>query len=49
MKEVLLDTDILSEYFRGNPKVIENVEEYLRSYDSVNISIITYYEMLNAL
>ena len=49
MKEVLLDTDILSEYFRGNPKVIENVEEYLRSYDSVNISIITYYEMLNGL
>ena len=49
MREVLLDTDILSEYLRGNPKVVEKVEEYVQSYDSINLSIITYYEMLNGL
>ena len=45
----MLDTDILSEYFRGNVNVIENVSQYLNEYDSINLSIITYYEMLNGL
>ncbi len=34
---------------RGNSKVIEKVDEYLREYDSINLSIITYYEILNGL
>lgn len=49
MKPSLVDTDILSEFFRGNPKIIENVDGYLKEYDSINLSIITYYEILNGL
>ena len=49
MKPVLLDTDILSEFFRGNSSVITNVEAYLQLYDAINFSIITYYEILNGL
>ncbi|HRP58023.1 type II toxin-antitoxin system VapC family toxin [Agriterribacter sp.] len=49
MKPGLLDTDILSEFLRGTPKVVENVEVYLRSYDAINFSIIGYYEILNGL
>jgi predicted nucleic acid-binding protein len=49
MKPTLLDTDILSEFFRGNTKVLENVNIYLKEYPSLNFSIITYYEILNGL
>ena len=49
MKPVMLDTDILSEYFRGNPKVVEHVEQYLNEFSSINLSLITYYEVLNGL
>ncbi len=49
MKPALIDTDILSEFLRGNLKVVENVEEYLQSYDAINFSIITYYEILNGM
>lgn len=49
MKPALVDTDILSEFFRGTPKVVENAETYLRTYDAINFSIITYYEILNGL
>ena len=43
MRAALVDTDILSEFFRGTPK--ENVETYLKTYDAINFSIITYYEI----
>ncbi len=49
MKPVLIDTDILSEFLRGTPKVVENAEKYLLTYDAINFSIITYYEILNGL
>ena len=49
MKSTLVDTDILSEFLRGRPKVVENAEKYLHFYDSINFSIITYYEILNGL
>lgn len=49
MKPALVDTDILSEFFRGTPEVVENAEKYLQEYDAVNFSIITYYEILNGL
>lgn len=45
----MLDTDVLSEFLRGNPNVIQNVEAYLEEYDVINLSIITYYEVLNGL
>jgi predicted nucleic acid-binding protein len=49
MKPTLLDTDILSEFFRGNTKVHENVNTYLKEYPFLNFSIITFYEILNGL
>ena len=45
----ILDTDILSEFLRGNPKVIAKVDEHLEKYGLVSLSIITYYEILNGL
>ena len=49
MKLSMLDTDILSEFLRGNPKVIAKVDEHLQEHGFINLSIITYYEILNGL
>ena len=49
MKPSMLDTDILSEFLRGNLKVIEKVDEHLKEYGFISLSIITYYEILNGL
>lgn len=49
MKQSMLDTDILSEFLRGNPKVIDRVDEHLKEYGFLSLSIITYYEILNGL
>ena len=49
MKSAMLDTDILSEFLRGNPKVINKVDEHLKEFGFINLSIITYYEILNGL
>ena len=49
MKPSMLDTDILSEFLRGNPKVIDKVDEHLKEYGFISLSIITYYEILNGL
>jgi predicted nucleic acid-binding protein len=42
MKPSMLDTDILSEFLRGNPKVIKKVDEHLKLYGFISLSIITY-------
>lgn len=49
MIEVLVDTDILSFYFKGNTKVVERFQDYLKEFDQINISIITYFEVLGGL
>jgi predicted nucleic acid-binding protein len=49
MKPSMLDTDILSEFLRGNKKVISKVDEHLKEFGFINLSIITYYEILNGL
>ena len=49
MKASLLDTDILSEFLRGNERVIKKVDEHVVKFGSINFSIITYYEILNGL
>jgi len=49
MKPSILDTDMLSEFLRGNPKVIAKVVEHLNEYGFISLSIITYYEILNGL
>lgn len=46
MKPSILDTDILSEFLRGNPKVINKVDDYLKEYGFISLSVITYYEIL---
>lgn len=49
MIESLIDTDILSEFMRGNPNVSGKVEEYLSTFEVINIRVITYYEIMNGL
>ncbi|MEI6052555.1 MAG: type II toxin-antitoxin system VapC family toxin [Opitutaceae bacterium] len=49
MKPSMLDTDILSEFLRGNLKVIAEVDKHLKEYGFISLSIITYYEILNGL
>jgi tRNA(fMet)-specific endonuclease VapC len=49
MNQALLDSDTLSFYFKGNPKVIQKIDGYLTAYGFVHISVITFYEILNGL
>lgn len=49
MKASLIDTDILSLFFRGHPQVVAGFERYLEEYDAINLSIITYYEIVSGL
>jgi len=49
MKSSVIDTDILSEFLRGNSKVIAKIDEHLQEYGFISLSIITYYEILNGL
>ena len=49
MTECLVDTDILSFYFRGEPNVVLRFTDYLKEFDQINISIITYYEIIGGL
>ena len=49
MTESLVDTDILSFYFKGEQRVVDHFNEYLKEFDVINISIITYYEILGGL
>jgi predicted nucleic acid-binding protein len=49
MKPALIDTDILSEFLRGHEKVVAHIDGYLKEFGHINISIITYYEILNGL
>jgi tRNA(fMet)-specific endonuclease VapC len=47
--ESLVDTDILSFYFKGDLTVVGKFNDYLSEFDIVNISIVTYYEILGGL
>jgi len=49
VKSALIDTDILSMFFRGTPKVAAQFGSYLKIYPQINISIVTYYEILSGL
>jgi tRNA(fMet)-specific endonuclease VapC len=49
MKPCLLDTDILSLFFRNHPKVVKNCNLYLQQYEQLSFSLITYYEILSGL
>lgn len=45
----LIDTDILSYYFKGDEMVVKNFEAYLEKKTPIEISIITYYEITSGL
>ena len=45
----LLDTDILSELFKGHPTVREQTEKYLSEHSRLTFSQITQYEILKGL
>jgi len=49
MNRALIDTDILSYYFKGDPIVVSNFQKYLAQYDIIEISLITYYEIMSGL
>lgn len=49
VKPVLVDTDILSMFFRNNLNVASHFREYLNQHEKVNLSIITFYEILSGL
>ena len=49
MNRVLVDTDILSYYFKGDEIVVENFEKYQVHYVLIEISFITYYEIVSGL
>lgn len=49
IQEVLIDTDTLSMYMRREPQVVSQVEAYIRVYGQLNLSLMTYYEVLRGL
>jgi tRNA(fMet)-specific endonuclease VapC len=49
MNRALIDTDILSYYLKGDSTVVKSFEEYLDHYDLIEISLITYYEIISGL
>lgn len=49
MKKSLLDTNIITAFLKGNPNVVERVEQYINEYESLTISIFSYYEILRGL
>ena len=49
MNRVLIDTDILSYYFKGDEIVIGNFKKYLEEFDLIEISLVTYYEIVGGL
>ncbi len=49
MKAALVDTDILSMFFRGDPNVVAGFRRYLQEYEKINLSLITYYEVVSGL
>ena len=49
MKQLLIDTDILSRFFRGDTQVVKAMGRYLSIHQTLHISIISQYEILSGL
>lgn len=50
MKPTLLDTDVLSLYLKNSStRVVDRCRRYIGEYGRLNISIVTYYEVLSGL
>ncbi len=49
MKQIIIDTDILSYYLKNHTIVVKNVERHINKYGFLYISRITVYEVLSGL
>jgi tRNA(fMet)-specific endonuclease VapC len=49
MTEAIIDSDILSYFFKGEASVVANFEQYSKEFKLLGISQITYYEILSGL
>ncbi|MBC8181085.1 type II toxin-antitoxin system VapC family toxin [candidate division KSB1 bacterium] len=49
MKQVLIDTDIISYFLRNQRNVVNRFKKYLDEFKRINFSIITYYEIISGL
>lgn len=49
MNRALIDTDILSYYFKGDEVVKRNFREYLEFFNEIETSIISHYEIVGGL
>jgi tRNA(fMet)-specific endonuclease VapC len=50
MQKVLVDTDILSEYFKGiDQNVVKNAKQYIESWSFFTFSSVTVYEIIRGL
>ena len=43
MNPTLVDSDILSRFFRNDPKVVEKVKKYVEEHGTISFSIVSYY------
>lgn len=49
MRACLVDKEILSYYFMGHQRVVEHFEKYYYAFEVVNLSVVTYYELVAGL
>jgi tRNA(fMet)-specific endonuclease VapC len=49
MKQAIVDSDTISYFFRNHPQVVAKLDQYLQEYGFINLSVISYYEILNGL
>ncbi len=49
MRQMLIDTDILSRFFRGDTRVVAAVSRYVSVHQTLHMSIISQYEILSGL
>ncbi len=46
MKEATFDTNIITAYFKGHPKVAQRIEKYQKQFGRLKLNILSYYELL---
>jgi len=49
MQKVLLDSNMISYFLRGEPSVITELEKYQEYFEQITFSILTYYEIVSGL
>jgi tRNA(fMet)-specific endonuclease VapC len=46
MKEATFDTNIITAYFKGHPKVVKRIKAYQKQFGRIKLNILSYYELL---